>query len=246
MLPTKKSKKETDSRKLAVFLYGQSKIGKTTFLSGLFGGDVLFLDTEKGTKNIEVFSVQIETWSDFMEAAKELKKKDHPYKCVAVDTVDELREKCLSHVCQRLGIPDKTHPKFASRFGQGYALLNHEFSQGIKLLLSCDIGIFFVSHEKSQNYDQNGRVLKIDEKVDGPIYTRTVPSIGERQRLLISSFSDVILRAGIENHKRVLRALPTATVEAGDRTGVLPSVFNLCSEEYMNHFRQAFKSAQND
>jgi hypothetical protein len=241
MLPDKKRKKETNPKNLTVLLYGKSKVGKTTFVSGLFNGDVLFLDTERGTKNLDVYCTDITSWTSFVDAVKELKKGDHSFECVAVDTVDELREKCIEHVCQQMRIPDRTHPKFIANYGRGYALVNQYFSDAIKLLLSCPIGVVFISHEKEEKQTLEGKPIKMGEQVDGPVIAKIVPSLADKQRLMVSAACDLILRAGVENGQRLMRAQPSQTIEAGDRTAVLPAVFELNSDVYMEFFRERIR-----
>ena len=131
MLPKERSKKQTDPRQMHVYLYGQPKIGKSTFVAGLFNGNVLFLDTEKGTRNLEVMRTPIKTWADFMATVKELHGTDHGFQCVAVDTVDSLRDLCIQHILEKNRWPDVAHPKF-SEYGRGWGLLHQEFSKGIK------------------------------------------------------------------------------------------------------------------
>ena len=241
MLPTTKTTRELDPRKQAVFLYGAPKVGKSTFCAGLFGGNVLFLDTEQGTRNLDRYCVAVSSWWDFIAAVEALHREDHPYQCVAVDTVDALRDLCIRAVCEKMQIPDISHPKFSSH-GRGWGQVNQRFSDGIKLLFSGAWGVVFVGHEKTEERTPDGRLITIDENYKGPRVLKAVPSLSNRQRLMISGLSDIILRAGIDGDRRVLTSAPSETVEAGDRSGILPPVFDMDPEVYTEFFRAAMRA----
>ena len=57
MLPTQKTKIEKDFSKMNTLIYGLPKVGKSTFCSGYPKG--LFLATEKGHSQLEIFKVDI-------------------------------------------------------------------------------------------------------------------------------------------------------------------------------------------
>ena len=87
MLPTTKTLKTYDYRKMSGLVYGRPKIGKSTFCAGLDSGKVLFLDTEDGTKHLDVYQVAIKSWDDIDKASRELLTTDHGFSLVVVDTV---------------------------------------------------------------------------------------------------------------------------------------------------------------
>lgn len=81
---------------LSMLVYGRSGTGKTTF-GGTWPKPILLLDVkEKGTDSIknvdEVKVLPLTEWDEFEQIYWLLKKADHPYKSVIVDTVTQLQE----------------------------------------------------------------------------------------------------------------------------------------------------------
>ena len=64
MLPTEKSPPKRNLADLTVLAYGPSKIGKSTWCSQAEGA--VFLATEAGLNNLEVFQVPITRWEEFL------------------------------------------------------------------------------------------------------------------------------------------------------------------------------------
>ena len=207
------------------FLYGTPKIGKTTFFSK---ANAIYADTEKGTSALEVYAVQVDTWKTFLDfcAALTISKE---WDTVVLDTVDNLYQLCMEHVCAAQKIK---HPADLE-YGKGWALVTNEFKRVLTKLAQGPRGLWFVSH--AQDVTIKTRTAEIN---------KAVPTITGKAREFLLGFADIILYAEMMETKegltRVLHAGPGENWEAGDRTGRLPETMPLD----WNAVTEAFEEAQ--
>ena len=73
-------------------LYAQIGVGKTTFAAS--APDVLFLDYEHSSDNLDVAREHIDNFEAGMQTLNDLLLDDHPFKSLVIDTVDQL-EGCV-------------------------------------------------------------------------------------------------------------------------------------------------------
>lgn len=230
MLPTQKTPPKPNLNDLTVLVYGPSKIGKSTWCSQSEGA--LFLATEAGLNNLDVFQVPIGTWDELLAACKEIAEGKHSFKTVIIDTVDNAYRMCAEHVCQKFKIEHESD----LGYGKGYALINNEFYRVLNKLALLPYGLFLISH--SQERELETRTGKI---------TRVVPTLPEKARKIVIGMVDIILFCDLELtagadgkpvQKRVLRTKPNVNYEAGDRTGRLPEVIDLDFAKFVAAFAQ--------
>lgn len=219
MLPNQKTPPKTSLNDLTVLVYGPSKIGKSTWCSHAEG--TLFLATEAGLNNLEVFQVPIGTWDDLLLACKEIAEGKHGFKTIVVDTIDNAYRMCAEHICQKAKVEHESD----LGYGKGYALINNEFYRVLNKLSLLPHGLFLVSH--SQERELETRTGKL---------TRVVPTLPDKARKIVLGMVDVILYCDLEVtadaegkrvSRRVVRTKPSMHYEAGDRTGRLPEVIDL-------------------
>jgi len=230
MLPTQKTPPKPNLNDLTVLVYGPSKIGKSTWCSEAEGA--LFLATEAGLNNLDVFQAPIATWEDLLTAGKEIAEGKHPYKTVIIDTVDNAYRMCAEHVCQKFKIEHESD----LGYGKGYALINNEFYRVLNKLALLPYGLFLISH--SQEREIETRTGKL---------TRVVPTLPDKARKIVLGMVDVILFCDLEPatgadgkpaHRRVIRTKPNTHYEAGDRTGRLPEMIDLDFKKFVDAFAQ--------
>jgi hypothetical protein len=228
MLPTQKTPPKKSLNDLTVLVYGPSKIGKSTWCSHAEGA--LFLATEAGLNNLEVFQVPIGSWDDLLGACKEIAEAKHPYKTIIIDTVDNAYRMCAEHVCQKFKIEHESD----LGYGKGYALINNEFYRVLNKLSLLPYGLFLISH--SQEKELETRTGKL---------TRVVPTLPDKARKIVLGMVDMILFCdldmatgddGKQVQNRVIRTKPHVNYEAGDRTGVLPDVIDLDFAKFLKAF----------
>jgi hypothetical protein len=228
MLPTQKTPPKPNLNDLTVLAYGPSKIGKSTWCSHADGA--LFLATEAGLNNLDVFQVPIGTWDDLLNACKEIADGKHAFKTVIIDTVDNAYRMCAEHVCQKFKIEHESD----LGYGKGYALINNEFYRVLNKLALLPHGLFLISH--SQEREIETRTGKL---------TRIVPTLPDKARKIVLGMVDIILFCDLEpttgadgkpTHRRVIRTKPNTHYEAGDRTGRLPEMIDLDFKKFVEAF----------
>lgn len=235
-LPKDKTPPKTDLSALTVLVYGQPKIGKSTFCASAEGA--LFLACEAGLNSLNVHQLPVNSWLEMGQAAKEIADGNHDFKTVVVDTVDNAYKFCLEHVCAKANIQ---HPSDLD-FGKGYGMVNNEFQRFLTKLSLLPYGLILVSHAQDKLFKNKTAEI-----------TKTIPTLPDAVRKIVLGMADMILYADTETVvgadgkpqlKRVLRSKPNPNYEAGDRTGRLPEVFDLDYSQFLSHFNAAAPAAQ--
>lgn len=239
-LPTEKSKKIENIGAMSLLLYGSPKIGKSTIANSF--PDAMFVVTEEGHKSMEVYKVGITEWPDFKELCKKLRKDSHKFKTVVIDTVDLLFSVCETHVCKQHGID---HPS-ELEFGRGWGFLRDEFQKTLATLAAPDkagkipFGLVFLSHAKE--VEVKGRITKT---------TRTVSTLSGTARKVVLPLVDCVGycgfgedTAGEPTKERVVTFAPTEFVEAGDRTGRLPSSVPMARDGWYGLLQRAYEEGK--
>ena len=231
MLPTTKTPPKSELSDLTLLLYGKSKYGKTGWASE--ADNALFLATEPGLNHLEVFQVPISSWEDLLAACKEIAEGNHSFRTIVIDTIDNAFLMCTEYICRR----HKVDHVSDLTYGKGYALVSGEFQRVLNKLAMLPYGLFLISH--SQEREVETRTGKV---------TRIVPTLPDKARKIVLGLVDVILYGDTETTagpdgkpvtRRVLRTKPSASYEAGDRTGRLPETIDFDYRVFANAFAEA-------
>lgn len=89
----KPNKVSTDVNSYSMFIFGVSKVGKTSLVHDLYGDKVLHIMTEKRYKALEGAYVQyVSSWSEYLQVMRQLKQPEikEQFDVVSVDTVENL------------------------------------------------------------------------------------------------------------------------------------------------------------
>lgn len=203
-LPTAKNSPCDNLSDYSILLYGAKKIGKTSF-AGEFD-KALFLSTEPGTKALQVYSVDIASWNDFVGYIKTLEKSSKKqFSTVVIDTIDLAYELCLQHVCKMEGWE---HPG-DEKYGKGWKKVSDTFRSAILRLfhLPHSPGIVFVSHDTEKEMEND----------DGETYERVQPSMPKQALSIIEAACDIIISYQYRKGKRVAKIRGDETIVAGCR-----------------------------
>jgi hypothetical protein len=215
ILPTAKTQPKPDLADLTVLVYGQTKIGKSTFCSQAEGA--LFLATEPGLNSLDVYQAPIQSWEDLLNACAEVGEGKHPFKTVIIDTIDNAYKFCTDYILRKFKVEHESD----LAYGKGYAIVNNEFQRVLTKLAFLPCGLFLVSHAKE---------IEIETRTGK--YTRIVPTLPDKARKIVLGMVDMVLfcdldvttgEDGAQNVQRVIRTKPSLYYEAGDRTGKLPN-----------------------
>lgn len=106
-----------------VVLYGPPGSGKTTM--GATFPSVLFLSAESGLLSIRDRSIDVWTvsgWEDIEEAYEYLRKGDHAYKSVVIDSLTEVQKKLHEHIIRKFPGKRRDYEDLLSQSDWGYAI----------------------------------------------------------------------------------------------------------------------------
>lgn len=218
---------------LVWMLYGPPGIGKSTFFSKIKGA--LFLHTDPGLRFIKTAKKPILSWKQFKEVTESIVARP-PDGCnmVIIDTADLLFRMCRQFVCKKRNIEHVSDEEW----GKGHDMLRDEFELPIAQLTGLSnkgIGLAFISHSKE--IEIRGRTVRT---------SKTVPALPGAAHKIITPLCDIIGYAGYSVGKadksggmpRIIHFDPDETVEAKDRTGLLPARCKLDFDEVSGHLEE--------
>lgn len=128
-----------------VVIYGTEGIGKSTLAAAF--PNPLVLDTEDGTKHLDVARVVCDDWRTLTLAVTELAVDAQGYKSVVIDSADWAEKLLIESMLAGSG--KKSIEDYG--FGKGYTMLQEHVS---RFLASCDkliaagLNVVFVGHSK--------------------------------------------------------------------------------------------------
>lgn len=246
-LPKAKTNRESNYLKKSYLIYGIPKIGKTTVASQFGDEDnkVLFFATEPGHKEQEIYKwfceetvddVNKETgevteitiqrdpsnWDHFRQCVLEMTKQTE-FKCLIIDTADNLFDWCQAYVRRR----DKITHESDLGFGKGYDALKKEFGAPINYLAQKGYGVIFLSHAKESDVEERNRK-----------FTKTDTTLPNTAKKIIHPLVDYILYFHAdENGNRLIRTKGTQAINAGDRGGQLPEIMEMNAKTLIKHLK---------
>ena len=233
-LPTKKSKIVTDLSKYSILLYGKIKIGKTS-LAAQFP-DALFLMTEPGGKSLEIYQMDVKSWTHFKGILTALETSDM-YKTIVIDTTDNLYKMCTDWYCKKNAIQ---HPS-DEEWGKAWQLINDEFMLGIIKLMQLGRGVIFTSHATTH---------EIKKYAQAPV-TLVTPTLAKQGRRVLEPIVDLVAyfrysEKETDDSSRILQIRGDSNVVAGCRmtenfVGVREIPMGTSAEEGYRNFIKAFK-----
>lgn len=206
-----------------IVLYGVEKIGKSS-LAAKFPSP-LFLDTERGTRQLALDRWDVATMADMDEAIAYVLNEQHNYKTVVIDSIDWAEKLLADKVCAK----NKWESIEEPGYGKGFNMLGEEFA---KFLFSLDpviragINVVLVGHAQIKRFNP-------PETSDG--YDRWELKLAPKDSLRAKEWADAILFAafetkvvtsaigkpkGIGGQERVIYTTHSAAYDAGNRHGL--------------------------
>ena len=246
ILPTAPHKPRTSMSSYVWLVYGPPKIGKTTFANDW--PKAFFIATEPGTAAMEAMEVDVSTWTDFEGVLFALEKERPKYRTVIIDTVDNLWELLVDHVCTENGWQDLGD----GGYGKGYKLARRKLTAAIARLRKLPYAIVFISHERRDAVE--GRDEK-NRKIESEFITSQLP--GSARKVLHGSV-DFILRAEMDaDGTRLLRTQPhrdaKVEIECGSRgipsrplANMIPLSFDGLRDAFYEAFPQPVTSEKTE
>ena len=223
------------------FYYGNSKVGKSTLASKLYGDDALFVATEKGYNALNVFAVDLTSWNETSGLLRQLKMPEikEKFKVIVIDTVDILFDLATSYILKINGCTDLSDKPFGKLYGEVDKIFN-EFLLSITRL---GYGLALIGHAKTQS--------KLAKKGNNEVESDyTIPSLARRGYQIVAAMVDNIFYITIDededgNQKRVLKTRATNEYFAGSRFKYLPETILLDADVLKEEMQKAVDKEEN-
>lgn len=253
----------TDIKSYSTFVYSYPKAGKTTFINDLYGDKVLFLATERRHDAIAgAMVLNIDSWGEFLQAMKVLKKPEaqEKFDAICIDTVGRLESYCEKYVLSNLDIDDLSD----AEWGRGFSTYNKELENGLSLIEKSGFTPVFITHAKQETKKilkseatteekstENASVV-LDKKTGKEYveYQKTTPDIKTKFFNMINRIADNILfldmtvdSNGVESRKIFYRDSPEHLAGASFRN--MPEHTQLSPKAYQEAVSKAIASEGN-
>lgn len=198
-------------------LYGPEGIGKSTFASHF--PDPVFIDTEGGTKRLDVARLpQPTSWAMLLDEVAEVTRGNVPCGTLVLDTADWAERLCAQAVCARAKV--KGIEDFG--YGKGYTYLKEEFGRlldGLEETLKAGHNVVVLAHAAITKFEQPDAVGN---------YDRWTMKTSKQVAPLLREWCDMLLFA---NYKTVIEKSgsgPNAKNKASGGKRVLYTTHHAC------------------
>lgn len=132
-----------------VLMHGLPGLGKSTFASR--SPNPIFLCAEKGTNHLDVKRLELDEYSQFMQAIEELKTTTHDYKTVVIDTIDHVEPLIFKEVCKDKG--KKSIEEIGYAKGYIFALdYWNKFIAGLEALRENGMNVILLAHTEIKTF----------------------------------------------------------------------------------------------
>lgn len=146
-------KAPSDARDYSMMVIGESKIGKTTFVSDFYGKErTLFIATEDRHKALAgAYVVRVSNWSEFEQMINRLGGKDwkEKFDYIVIDTVDNLYNMLETYVTSRYRETILGQSDVQTKFSEDYRYLDTLFKK-IKRINDLGYITILISHAVKQ------------------------------------------------------------------------------------------------
>lgn len=133
-------------------LYGPEGIGKSTFASHF--PDPVFIDTEGGTKRLDVKRLpQPTSWAMLLDEVAEVRKGNIPCGTLVLDTADWAERLAIEAVCAKA----KVDGLEGFGYGKGYTYLKEEFGKlldALEEVLNTGHNVLILAHAAITKFEQ--------------------------------------------------------------------------------------------
>jgi hypothetical protein len=173
-------------RPVRCLMYGVEGIGKSTFAAN--APAPIFIGAEDGTDHLDAERFPTPgSWTEVFDALKVLATEEHPYKTLAIDTLDWLEPLCWDFICTR----DSVENIEAYGYGKGYVAALDEWRRllaSFERLRAKGMHVVLLAHSW----------IKPFKNPEGDDFDRYELKLHAKAGGLIKEWSDVVLFANYE------------------------------------------------
>jgi hypothetical protein len=195
-------------------IYGPPMAGKSTF--GGSAEDSLLIDCENGAGAIPCCRTPyLASWTEIHDWLTAIERDDHPYRVIAVDTLDWMLRRLEEHVSGSVGKIDSTLNRSHGGYGNGKQVLrNYVYQQLLPLLdriVGRGIAVLLLAHAKRTEITD----------VDGVTSEKTSVEVPDGYLNVFVEWSDFVCLARQDSDgNRVLVTRETPRALAKNRYGM--------------------------
>lgn len=237
ILPENKRREKTVVTDPDMWIYGDSYVGKSTFVDKI--DNLLFLNTDGNTENTTSPVIRImntstkngrmtETkmaWENFLDIVSELEKKENSFTTIAIDLIEDLFEHCRLYMYGKLKIE---HEQDAG-FGKGWDMVRTEFLSTMKRLKNLGYRIIYISKElKTEINLKNGAKL-----------TSFSPNVNDKVMNVLEGTVTMTVRAFMNNRGRFLQLAKQENVTGGGRFNFIHDTCELNMDAFIKELKLA-------
>jgi len=139
-----------------IVIYGPPGIGKSTSMSLLPKEEVLFLDVEGGTNNIDINRIRVMDYDEFFENLKILyaDPKHYGIKYLVIDGLDTLDSMIVMALCKQSGVESIEQ---VGGYGRGYTMAAEMLQKLLRILnmfVDDGVNVIMIGHSTLQHIDE--------------------------------------------------------------------------------------------
>lgn len=227
-----------DLRSKYILIYGQPKVGKTSFAAQLPNN--LIFSFEIGTNALSgIYALPITKWTDFKVAIKQLEKSEvrEKFHTVTLDTVSVAYSLCEKYVCAQNGVQSIGDIPY----GKGYMLTRIEFEETLRKISMMGLGIILIAHA----------ARRVEKQSDDSEIEFFSPDLDKRCYSIVNQLVDIIGYIDVRFNEdgstsRWLYTRRTPTVMAGSRWKYLDPKIPFGYQELVDAIGRAIERAEKD
>ena len=230
LLKIKPHKVSRDLSGYITYMYGPTKIGKTTFGSQM--PKALLLAFQKGYNALpNIYPQDVTSWSEMKMVLRELKKPEvrQTFNSIIVDTIDIAAAMCEKYIISQAGVDTLSQIPY----GGGWAKVKRELEDTFRTITQLGYAVLFISHDKDKTF----------KRQDGTEYNQIVPTLGPSYNQIIKDMVDIycyahtVIKDGQPKRVLTLRSFDD-TIDCGSRFKYLVPEVDLSYDalvEALNH-----------